>query len=204
MIFVLYCTYSFIKAFSIICMYYEMIDSLQNWTLDGTDDCCFCFEIFVFIKTFSNGCMYLCVRFIVVWLLKFFIWVLFYWLLEANLKLWVTEWMGESLKYIDPYGSNNCIQVRYRSSLFRLFFINIKINSSPNYCLFVCLVYILFVCLFTFFIPMLSWCLTLEQSRCTQSTVNSGGPRVGGQPLLKWKGGCSNRVVMGHRWGGNG
>ena len=31
------------------------------------------------------------------------------------------------------------------------YFINIKINSSHNYCLFVCLVYILFVCLFTFF-----------------------------------------------------
>ena len=69
--------------------------------------------------------------------------------------------------------ANNCIWVRYRSSLFRLFFINIKINSSHNYCLFVCLVYILFVCLFTFFITMLSWCLKLEQSRCTQWTVNS-------------------------------
>ena len=92
--------------------------------------------------------------------------------------------------------------MRYRSSLFQLFFINIKINSSPNYCLFVCLVYILFVCLFTFFIPMLSWCLKLEQSRRTQWTV--GVPKLGHKPLVKWEGGGSNRVAMGQRWGGDG
>ena len=85
--------------------------------------------------------------------------------------------------------------MRYRSSLFQLFFINIKINSSPNYCLFVCLVYILFICLFTFFIPMLSWCLKLEQSRRTQWTV--GVPKLGHKPLVKWEGGGSNRVAMG-------
>ena len=38
-------------------MYYEMIDSLQNLTLDGADGCCFVFQIF-FIKAFSNVCMY--------------------------------------------------------------------------------------------------------------------------------------------------
>ena len=57
MIVVFSCKYSFIKAFSTICMYYEMIDSLQNLTLDGTDGCCFVFQIF-FIKAFSNVCMY--------------------------------------------------------------------------------------------------------------------------------------------------
>ena len=95
----------------------------------------------------------------------------------------------------------HCIWVRYRSSLFQLFFINIKINSSPNYFLFVCLVYILFVCLFTFFIPMLSWCLKHEQSRCTQWTV--GVPKLGHKPLVKWEGGGSNRVAMGQQWGGD-
>ena len=46
-----------ISGISIICMYYEMIDSLQNLTLDGADKCCFVLQIF-FIKAFSIVCMY--------------------------------------------------------------------------------------------------------------------------------------------------
>ena len=52
----------------------------------------------------------------------------------------------------------------------------------------VCLVHILFVCLFKFFITMLSWCLKLKQSRHTQWTVNSGGPWVGKETTW-WQGG---------------
>ena len=46
--------------------------------------------------------------------------------------------------------ANNCVRVSQRLSLFRLFFINIKINSSHTYCLFVCLFCVHIVRLFDY------------------------------------------------------
>ena len=48
-----------ISGISIICMYYEMIDSLQNWTLDGADECCFVYAN-IFYQSLLN-CLYVLV-----------------------------------------------------------------------------------------------------------------------------------------------
>ena len=62
MIAVFSCKYSFIKAFSIICMYYEMIEILTNLTLDGADECCFVLQICfnMFYQSLLN-CLYVLV-----------------------------------------------------------------------------------------------------------------------------------------------
>ena len=126
-----------------------------------------------------NYCLFVCLVYILfVCLFTFFITMLSWCLKLEQSSVLSEQWTVGVLELGDKPPS------LYEWDIGRLclgYLINIKINSSHNYCLFVCLVYILFVCLFTFFITMLSWCLKLEQSRCTQWTVNSGGPWVGGQ-----------------------
>ena len=90
----------------------------------------------------------------------------------------------------------HCIWVRYRSSLFWLFFINIKINSSPNYCLFVCLFSVHIVRLFVYiFYPNAQ--LVPEAWAVKTYTVNSGGPQVRAQTTCEVRG-------RGQQQGGNG